>query len=51
MRLINIYLHFDDFILKVTVPKVMSEQEKSVKEDTVKVPDNLSRVSDRVTDK
>ncbi|EFN90607.1 divergent AAA domain protein [Prevotella amnii CRIS 21A-A] len=57
----HLSFHLDDFILKITVPKVKSVQEKSVKgnEDNVtdnhlkvseKVTDSLSKVSDRVSD-
>lgn len=42
--------HLDDFILKITVPKVVSEQEKSVKENSEKVTDNHLKVSEKVTD-
>lgn len=47
----HLSFHLDDFILKITVPKVMSEQEKSVKENADKVTDTLSKVSKKVTDK
>ena len=43
--------HLDDFILKITVPKVVSEQEKSVKENAGKVTDNHLKVSQKVTGK
>lgn len=57
----HLSFHLDDFILKITVPKVKSVQEKSVKgnEDNVtdnhlkvseKVTNSLSKVSDRVSD-
>ena len=46
----HLSFHLDDFILKITVPKVMSEQEKSVKENTDKVTDNYLKVSEKVTD-
>lgn len=46
----HLSFHLDDFILKITVPKVMSEQEKSVKENADKVTDTLSKVSKKVTD-
>ena len=42
--------HLDDFILKITVPKVVSEQEKSVKENADKVTNNYLKVSEKVTD-
>ena len=47
----HLSFHLDDFILKITVPKVVSEQEKLVKENADKVTDNHLKVSDRVTDK
>ena len=46
----HLSFHLDDFILKITVPKVVSEQEKSVKENTDKVTDNYLKVSEKVTD-
>ena len=46
----HLSFHLDDFILKITVPKVMSEQEKSVKENSEKVTDNHLKVSEKVTD-
>ena len=47
----HLSFHLDDFILKITVPKVVSEQEKSVKENAGKVTDNHLKVSEKVTDK
>ena len=47
----HLSFHLDDFILKITVPKVVSEQEKSVKENSGKVTDNHLKVSEKVTDK
>ena len=46
----HLSFHLDDFILKLTVPKVVSEQEKSVKENSEKVTDNHLKVSEKVTD-
>ena len=46
----HLSFHLDDFILKITVPKVVSEQEKSVKENAGKVTDNHLKVSEKVTD-
>ena len=46
----HLSFHLDDFILKITVPKVVAEQEKSVKENTDKVTDNYLKVSEKVTD-
>ena len=46
----HLSFHLDDFILKITVPKVVSEQEKSVKENSEKVTDNHLKVSEKVTD-
>ena len=46
----HLSFHLDDFILKITVPKVVSEQEKSVKENASKVTDNHLKVSEKVTD-
>jgi len=46
----HLSFHLDDFILKITVPKVMSVQDKSGKEHTDKVIDNRSKVSEKVTD-
>ena len=46
----HLSFHLDDFILKITVPKVVSEQEKSVKENVGKVTDNHLKVSEKVTD-
>ena len=47
----HLSLHLDDFILKITVPKVVLEQEKSVKENVDKVTDKHLKVSEKVTDK
>lgn len=47
----HLSFHLNDFILKITVPKVVAEQEKSVKENTDKVTDNHLKVSEKVTDK
>lgn len=47
----HLSFHLDDFILKITVPKVVSKQEKSVKENADKVTDNHLKVSEKVTDK
>ena len=47
----HLSFHLDDFILKITVPKVVPEQEKSVKENAGKVTDNHLKVSEKVTDK
>ncbi|PDP61395.1 RNA-binding domain-containing protein [Prevotella intermedia] len=46
----HLSFHLDDFILKITVPKVVSEQEVSVKENADKVTDNHLKVSEKVTD-
>ena len=46
----HLSFHLDDFILKITVPKVVSEQEVSVKENADKVTDNYLKVSEKVTD-
>ena len=46
----HLSFHLDDFILKITVPKVISEQEKSVKKNVEKVTDNHLKVSEKVTD-
>ena len=47
----HLSLHLDDFILKITVSKVVLEQEKSVKENVDKVTDKHLKVSEKVTDK
>ena len=47
----HLSFHLDDFILKITVPKVVPEQEKSVKENAGKVTDTHLKVSEKVTDK
>ena len=46
----HLSFHLDDFILKITVPKVVSEQEKSVKENSEKMTDNHLKVSEKVTE-
>lgn len=46
----HLSFHLDDFILKITVPKVKSVQEKSVKGNEDNVTDNHLKVSEKVTD-
>lgn len=46
----HLSFHLDDFILKITVPKIVSEHENFVKENTDKETDNSSKVSEKVTD-
>ena len=47
----HLSFHLDDFILKITVPKVKSVQEKSVKGNEDNVTDNHLKVSEKVTDR
>lgn len=42
--------HLDNFILKITVPKVLSEQETSMKIELDKMTDNHLKVSQKLTD-
>lgn len=46
----HLSFHLDDFILKITVPKVLSEQETSMKIELDKMTDNHLKVSQKLTD-
>ncbi len=46
----HLTFHLDNFILKITVPKVLSEQETSMKIELDKMTDNHLKVSQKLTD-